>query len=56
MATEKTNPKTTEKKEPQLDDRELKLKKECQPDAGKPASPVKQPPRTMREIDFMGWD
>jgi len=56
MATEKTNPKTKEKKEPKIDGGEPKLKKERQSDARKPTSLAKEVLKATREVDFMGWD
>ena len=55
MATEKTNPKTPEKKEPKIDSGEPKLK-DRQADTRKPASPTKERPKATREVDFMGWE
>lgn len=56
MATEKTNPRTNEKKEPKIHGDKLKLKKERQSDTGKPTPPAKEIPKATREVDFMDWD
>jgi hypothetical protein len=56
MATEEDDPKAKEKKEPKLELRDLKPKKEVKGGVGKPGANQKRPPGSTGEIDFMGWD
>ena len=57
MAAEQDDePKAKEKKEPKLEIRDLKPKKEAKGGAGEPRSSEKRPPGSTGEIDFMGWD
>jgi hypothetical protein len=56
MGTEKEDPKAKEKKEPKLQLRDLKPKKDIKGGAHKAGNPDKGPPRRSGEIDFMNWD
>ena len=56
MATEKDHREGKEKKEPKLEIRDLKAKKEIKGGAGKGESAEKRRPGTTGEVDFMDWD
>lgn len=56
MATENDDPKAKEKKEPKLEIRDLKPKKEVKGGAKNTGSGEKRPPGKTGEIDFMNWD
>ncbi len=57
MAAEQDNdPKAKEKKEPKLEIRDLKPKKEAKGGAGEPRPSEKRPPGSTEEIDFMDWE
>lgn len=56
MASEKDEPQAKEKKDPKLEIRDLKPKKDPKGGGHGEKSPEKGPPGTTGEIDFMGWD
>jgi hypothetical protein len=57
MAAEQDNdPKAKDKKEPKLEIRDLKPKKEAKGGAGEPRPSEKRPPGSTEEIDFMDWE
>jgi hypothetical protein len=52
----KENPEGGQKKEPKLELRDLKAKKELRGGAGQRESTGKPRPGTTGEIDFMSWE
>jgi hypothetical protein len=56
MATENDDPKVKEKKDPKLEIRDLKPKKDVKGGARNGGSGEKRPPGSSGEIDFMNWD
>ncbi len=55
-ANKKENSEGGQKKEPKLELRDLKAKKELKGGAGQKESTEKRRPKTTGEIDFMTWD
>ena len=56
MPTKKKNPEGGEKKEPKLEIRDLKPKKELKGGSGHKESAEKRRPGSTGEIDFMTWE
>jgi len=56
MATKKENPEGGQKKEPKLELRDLKPKKELKGGSGPKESAEKRRAGTTGEIDFMSWE
>ena len=56
MPTKKKNPESGEKKEPRLEIRDLKPKKELKGGSGHKESAEKRRPGSTGEIDFMTWE
>ena len=56
MANQKDDSPAKEKKEPKIEVRDLKPKKDVQGGARKAGSGEKRPPAKTVEIDFMNWE
>jgi hypothetical protein len=56
MANEEEEPPPREKRDPKLELRDLKPKKDPKAGGANPKKPERSSPGTTGEMDFMGWE